>query len=200
MKRLRGGLGLALVLLYHAHGQVIEFESNGLKYQTLTKSGVTVMWAPLPNHLHEYAIIQVAVSNGSGGPYVIRPEDFSWVRPDGSVLRASPAATVVGMLLQKGSGSDVIKLVTTYEATLYGNPHFKSTNGYEMRRQGALAMMGNKARAAATASALALVQTKLAKGDSTDGAVFLPVEGRPLGPGHLVVRTNTDVFDFLTNE
>ena len=34
--------------------------------------------------LHEYTIIQVAVSNGSGGPYVIRPEDFSFVRADGA--------------------------------------------------------------------------------------------------------------------
>jgi hypothetical protein len=200
MMRLLGGLGLFLGLLYHAQAQVIEFESNGLKYQTLTKSGVTVMWAALPSHLHEYAIIQVAVSNGSPGPYVIRPEDFTYARADGSVLHASPAATVVEMLLQKGSGSDVIKLVTTYEATLYGNPHFKSTNGYEMRRQGALAMMGSKAKAAATASALALVRTKLPKGDSTDGAVFFPTEGKALGPGHLIVRTNTDVFDFGTSE
>jgi len=200
MKRLLGGLGLLLGLLYHAQGQVIEFESNGLKYQTLTKSGVTMMWAAMPNRLHEYAIIQVAVSNGSGGPYVIRPEDFEYVRPDGSVLHASAAAKVVNMLFQKGSGGDVIKLVTTYEATLYGNPHFKSTNGYEMRRQGALAMMGNRAKAAATASALALVQTKMPKGDSTDGAVFFPTDGKPLGPGHLVVRTNTDIFDFTVGE
>ena len=200
MKRLLWGLGLMLGLLYHAHAQVIEFESNGLRFQTLTKSGVTVMWAALPSRLHEYSIIQVAVSNGSAGPYVIRPEDFSYVRPDGSVLRASPAATVVNMLFQKGSGSDVIKLVTTYEASLYGNPHFKSTNGYEMRRQGALAMTGNKAKAAATASALALVQTRLPKGESTDGAVFFPTEGKLLGPGHLLVRTNTDIFDFTMSE
>jgi hypothetical protein len=35
MKRLVWGLGLMLTLLYHARAQVIEFESNGLKYQTL---------------------------------------------------------------------------------------------------------------------------------------------------------------------
>src|ERR1051325_6834868 len=139
MNRLLGGLALALTLLYHAHGQVIEFESNGLKYQTLTRSGVTVMWAQLPTQLHEYSIIQVAVSNGSGGPYVIRPEDFSYVRPDGTALKASPARNVVNMLFQKGSGSDVIKLVTAYESSVYGNQHFKSTNGYEQRRQAALA-------------------------------------------------------------
>ena len=34
----------------HAHAQVIEFESNGLKYQTLTRSGVTVMFAIMPQH------------------------------------------------------------------------------------------------------------------------------------------------------
>src|SRR5690242_16552294 len=144
MKRLLWGLGLALTMLYHAHAQVIEFESNGLKYQTLTKSGVTVMWASLQSHLHTYAIIQVAVSNGSGGPYVIRPEDFTFVRQDTAPVRATPARDVVNMLIQKGSGSDVIKLVTTYEASVYGNQHFKSTNGYEQRRQATLAMTSTK--------------------------------------------------------
>ena len=45
----------------------------------------------------------------------------------------------------------------------------------------------------------AMVQTKLAPGESTDGAVFFPSDGKPLGPGYLVVRTNTDVFHFGTN-
>ena len=198
MKRFLGGLAAALAASALAPAQVIEFESNGLKYQTLTRSGVTIMWAPLQNHVHSYTIIQAAISNGSAGPYVIRPEDFSWVRPDGSELRASPAVAVVNMLLERGSGSDVVKLVTTYEAALYGNSHFKSTNGYESRRQGALAMTATKAKAAATASAIALVQTRMQRGDSTDGAVFFPNDGKPLGPGHLVVRTNTDVFNFST--
>jgi hypothetical protein len=198
MKRLLGASAVVLSLLYHcAHAQVIEFESNGLKYQTLTKSGVTVMFAQLPVHLREYAIVQVAISNGSAGPYVIRPEDFIFVRSDGVHLRASPARSVVTMLFQKGSGNDVIKLVTTYEASISGNQHMRSTNGYEQRRQAALAMSGTRVKAAATASALALVQTKLSPGDSTDGAVFFPTDGKPLGPGHLIVRTNTDVFDFL---
>src|SRR3954469_8534840 len=111
--------------------QVIEFESNGLKYQTLTRSGVTVMFAAMPQHLHEYATIQVAVSNGSKGPYVIKPEDFEFVRLDGVVLRASAARLVVNMLSEKGSASDVIRLVTAYENAVYGNTRFKSTNGYE---------------------------------------------------------------------
>src|SRR5215469_5840014 len=159
MKRLVWGIGVMLTLLYHAHAQVIEFESNGLKYQTLTESGVTVMWAALATHLHEYTIIQVAISNGSAGPYVIRPEDFTYLRQDLTPLRASSTKDVVNMLLQKGSGNDVIKLVTTYEASVYGNIHFKSTNGYEQRRQAAMAMTGQtKLRAATAASALALAQ------------------------------------------
>jgi hypothetical protein len=182
-----------------ARSQVIEFESNGLKYLTLTRSGVTVMFAIMPQHLKDYAILQVAVSNGSHAPYVIRPEDFTFVRPDGVVLRASPARVVVGMLEQKGSASDVIKLVTSYENSIYGNMHLKSTNGYEQRRQSVLAMGSIKLKAAAAASALALVQTKLMPGESTDGAVFFTIEGKILGPGHIVVRTNTDVFDFTTD-
>ena len=182
-----------------AQAQVIEFESNGLKYQTLTRSGVTVMFAVMPQHLRDYAILQVAVSNGSKGPYVIRPEDFTFVRPDGVVLRAVPARTVVGMLEQKGSAGDVIKLVTSYENSIYGNQHLKSTNGYEQRRQSVLAMGSIKLKAAAAASALAMVQTRLMPGESTDGAVFFTIEGKILGPGHIVVRTNTDVFDFTTD-
>src|SRR3954447_7800559 len=191
----------ALVLLLkagRAHAQVIEFESNGLKYQTLTRSGVTVMFAIMPQHLRDYAILQVAVSNGSKAPYVIRPEDFTFVRPDGVVLRASPARTVVGLLEQKGSASDVIKLVTSYENSIYGNQHLKSTNGYEQRRQSVLAMGSVKLKAAAAASAIAMVQTKLMPGESTDGAVFFPTDGKLLGFGHLVVRTSTDIFNFTT--
>src|SRR6266567_5147865 len=98
MRRLLGACIMVLPLVYHpAHAQVIEFEQNGLKYQTLTRSGVTVMFAVMPQHLHEYAIIQVAVSNGSKGPYVIRPEDFTYVRADGLVIRATSARTVIGM-------------------------------------------------------------------------------------------------------
>ncbi len=156
------------------------------------------MFARLPTRLHEYAIVQVAVSNGSAAPYVIRPEDFSFIRPDGGILRATPARTVVSMLFQKGSGNDVVKLVTTYEASVYGNQHMRSTNGYEQRRQAAIAMSGTRLKAAATASAIALVQTRLEPGESTDGAVFFGTAGKDLGPGRLLVKTNTDTFEFLT--
>ena len=128
---------------------------------------------------------------------MIRPEDFTYVRDGNVAVRAAPALTVVAMLQRKGSGSDVIKLVGSYEAGVYGNLHLRSTtNGYEQRRLAALSIGSTKLKAAATASAMALVRTKLAPGESTDGAVFFPTEGKPLGPGRVVVRTNTNVFEF----
>lgn len=191
----RARAALAMLLSVAATAQVIQFESNGLRYQTLTRSGVTIMFAHLPNHLHEYSSLQVAISNGSAGPYVIRPEDFSIEYPDGPAVHGTPARDIIDMLMQKGSGSDVVKLVTTYEAGIYGNPRLKSTNGYESRREAALAVSSTRLRAAAAASAIALVRTRLDPGESTDGAVFF-AENKSLTGGKLVVRTNTDVFQF----
>jgi hypothetical protein len=177
--------------------QVIEFESNGLKYQTITKGGVTVMFARLPGHVHDYSILQVAVSNGSTGPYTIRPEDFTYRRGDGEEVHASHAQDVVEVLKHKGGRSDVIKLVSAYETALYGIPHMRLENAYEARRQAALAEVNStKLKAAAAASAIALVQTKLMPGESTDGAVFFEIEGKAFTTGRVIVRTNTDLFEF----
>jgi hypothetical protein len=72
-----------------------------------------------------------------------------------------------------------------------------TTNGYEARRQSAMAEFGStRLRAAAAASAIAFVTTKLAPGQSTDGAVFYPNAGKPLGAGRLVVHAAADVFVF----
>src|SRR5690348_10697747 len=178
-------------------GQVIEFDSGGLHYQTLTRRGVTVMFAQMPAHVREFTILQVAVSNGSQAPYTIRPEDFRFVCSDGTALQAAPARQVVNMLIEKGSRNDVIRLVSTYESGLYGIQRMLSTNGYEQRRQAALAeVQSTKVKAAAAASAIALVQIKLGPGQSTDGAVFFPNVGKPLSGGRLVINTNTDVFEF----
>ena len=180
-----------------AFGQVIEFDSGGLHYQTLTRRGVTVMFAQMPAHVREFTILQVAGSNGAQGPYTIRPEDFRFVRSDGSALQAAPARQVVNMLIEKGSRNDVIHLVSTYESGLYGIQRMLSTNGYEQRRQAALAeVQSTKVKAAAAASAIALVQIKLGPGQSTDGAVFFPNVGKPLSGGRVVINTNTDVFEF----
>ena len=180
-----------------ALSQVIEFESNGLKYQALTRNGLTIMFAQLPTHVRDYSILQVAVSNGSRQPQTVRPEDFTIVRTDGEQLAAVPARTVVNELVEKAGRNDVIRLVTSYETSLYGNVRLKATNGYEARRQQAFAEFGGgRLKAAAAASAIAFVQTKLAPGDSTDGAVFYAAAGKPLGPGKLLVKAAGAVFEF----
>jgi hypothetical protein len=184
-----------------AAAQVIEFESGGLHYQTLTKSGVTIMFARLPVQVREYAILQVAVSNGSGKPCIVRPDDFTWKREDGSALRPAVARNVVGEMLDKAGRNDVIRLVSTYEMGLYGMSRILSTSGYEGRRQSALAEVGSaKLKAAAAASAICFVQSKLAPGDSTDGAVFFATAGKPMGAGKLVVRAAGELFEFQTSE
>jgi hypothetical protein len=188
---------VACTFLTAGRAQIIEFESGGLKYKTLTHNGVTIMFAALPTHVRDYAIMQVAISNGSPVSWAIRPEDFRFDRQDGSAIQALPARTVVNTLMEKASRGDVIKLISAYEAGLYGNAQVRSTNGYESRRQNALAEVGStKLKAAAAASAIAMVATKLLPGQSTDGAVFYPNQGKPLGAGRLVVNAAGETFDF----
>jgi len=134
--------------------QVISFEQNGLKYKTLSQEGATVMYAPLPARLHDYSILQVGVMNGSENAFTVRPEDLSFRREDGSVVYGVPAREVVDHLLEHAGHDDVIKLIATYEMSLSGVTRFRSTNGYEARRENALAEIGSaKLKAAATASA-----------------------------------------------
>jgi len=180
-----------------ARAQIIEFESGGLKYKTLTRGGVTVMFAPLSTHIRDYAILQVAVSNGSPVSWSVRPEDFRFERTDGQGMQALPAGKVVGTLLEKAGRGDVIKLISAYEAALFSNAHMHSTNGYEVRRQNFMAESpGNKLRAAAAASAIAFATTKLAPGQSTDGAVFYANQGKPLGTGRLILNAAGETFVF----
>ena len=196
----RSQLGFVCAMLLvpaFAFSQVIEFESGGLKYQALTKDGLTVMVAPLPSNVRSYTVVQVAISNGGSVPRVIRPEDFIF-RPDGGIeVAALPARTVVNSLIDRASKGDVIKLITAYENGIYGNTQYKSTNGYEQRRQMALAeFTSTRIKAAAAASAIALVQTKLAPGKSTDGAIFYNLAGKAFPSGTLRVNTGDLVFEF----
>ena len=71
-----------------------------------------------------------------------------------------------------------------------------STNGYEERRQDYMALGSTKLKAASAASAIALVTTKLTPGQSTDGAVFYPTSGKPLGAGRLIVDAAAEIFEF----
>ena len=182
-----------------AQAQIIDFESNGLHYKTLTKGGMTVMFAYLPSHLKDYSILQVSISNGSPISWVVKPEDFTYKLQDGTSSQAAPALTVVSSLLNKASRHDVIQLVTTYERGIYGNINIQDSNGYENRRRSALADgVSTKIKAGAAAAALALVPTKLLAGQSTDGAVFFPDSGRILGPGTLIAHLGGEVFEFPT--
>lgn len=188
---------LAMLTGLALQAQIIDFESNGLHFKTLTKNGLTIMFAPIGSHVKEYSILQVAVSNGSEVAWTVRPEDFTFYHQNGSSTPASSALEVVTSLVNKASRHDVIKLVSTYEAGMYGNSRVQSTNGFEARRQNAMLATGSgRLQAAAAASAIALVATRLNPGQSTDGAVFFSTNGKPLGPGRLVVHAAAGDFEF----
>ncbi|HUQ94919.1 MAG TPA: hypothetical protein VM120_24785 [Bryobacteraceae bacterium] len=192
--RILAGVAFAASL---TSAQVIEFESGGLKFKTLTRNGVTIMYAHLPTQIREYSIVQVAVSNGSRIPWVIRTEDFHFEKADGTPVNPAKPRNVVSELIGKAGRSDVIKLVSTYEIGLYGLTRLQSTNGYEQRRQAAFAeLTSSKLKAAATASAIAFVDVKLVPGQSTDGALFYPNQGKPLGHGKLTVKAAGETFEF----
>lgn len=201
LRRLLPLAALALVASASARGQAIEFESNGLRYLTLTREGVTLMLAELPMRVRDYAVIQVAVSNGSPSNRTIKPEDFEFRSPSGEVVKAVAARTVVEQFLGRAGRNDVIKLVSMYELGLYGLSRFQSTSGYEQRRQDALAeVSSSRLKAAAAASAVALVQTRLKPGQSTDGAVFIPLGQRQLSSGSLIATFGAERFEFTLRE
>jgi hypothetical protein len=155
------------------------------------------MFAHMPVSARSYSVLQVAVSNGSTFTWVVRPEDFRFRSDAGQTLRADPARVVVERFLDRGGRDDVIKLVSAYEAGLYGFNRIKATNGYEARRQSVMAeMTSTKIKAAAAASAIAFVQVRMKPGESTDGAVFFRTNGKPTGPGKLIVETGGTVFEF----
>jgi len=182
-----------------AGAQVIQFESGGLHFQTISKKGLTVMFAQLPGHLRDYQIFQTGIANGSPANCIVKPEDYVFERTDGTRIYATSAKSVVDEVLERATRTDIIKLIATYENSLNGVQRLRSTNGYESRRQNFLAESGSaRLRAAAAASAIALVETRLKPGESTDGAVFFYVGPRnsQLGPGRLTVRAGGQLFQF----
>ena len=189
---------LALPALWAVPGrsQVIEFYSGGLRYLTQTRNGVTVMFAELPLQVRGYAVMQVAVINGSEEVQTAQPESFSFQFPDGRVVTATDASQFVSELYHRGGRSDVIKLVTAYEKALYGAQQIRSNNGYEQRRQAALAGGApSGVKAAAAASAIVFVRTRLKPKDSTDGAVLFANSGRPLGAGVFRAEVGGEGFE-----
>lgn len=187
----------ALSVPIRVYGQAIEFESNGLKFQTLTRGGVTVMFTHLPGAVREYSVLQVVISNGSSLSWTVKPEDFLYRRKDGPAIEATAPGRVVEGLLDRAGRNDAIRLVTNYEAGIYGMNRLKASTGYEQRRQQALTELTSpRLKAAAAASAVIFVRTKLAPGKSTDGAIFYSNDGKPLGPGTLTVRVAGETFEF----
>ena len=180
-----------------ARAQVIEFENNGLKYQSLTRSGLTVMCARLPAELKLWGLVQIAISNGSDAYVTISPEDVEYDRGDGKSTPAGSADAVVADVLERGNHTDLVKLIKVYEDAIYNIPNMKLDNSYERRRESALGF-GTSARfeAAAAASAIALVQTRIPPGQSTDGAVFFRFGSKSFPPGHIVVHNGGETFVF----
>lgn len=180
-------------------GLPMEFQSHGLDYEALTQNGITVMFAHLPPHIKDFNIVQITVTNGSLVSWTVKPSDFSFVRQNGTVLSSVSADEVVESLLEKASRNDVIKLQLLYEDSIYALSNFRSTNGYEQRREAAMAQFVNRSfKAAAAASAITMVPTKLKPGDSTDGAVFFEnrTKEKTLGPGRLIAKTCGETFTF----
>ena len=188
-------------LAVSASAQVITFEANGLNYQTLTKGGLTIMFARLPMHTKDYAVLQVAISNGAKTSWNVKPDDFTFRPEQGEPFKPEAPRIVVNRLIDRGGRDDAIRLMTTYEAGLYGLSRIKSTSGFEQRRQQMLAELTSaKIKAAAAASAIAFVAAKLKPGESTDGAVFFATGGKPLPAGKLTVNAGGEFFEFLLIE
>ena len=195
----RAGIVLALLgVAAMAFAQVIEYESNGEKYQTLSRRGLTVILTQMPVQVAGYGLIQVSIANGSDIHWTVKPEQFAYAHGS-DATQALSADDVVNVMLAHASANDTIKLITSYERALYSIPNMRGKNGYEERRQSALAFGGStKLRAAAAASAITLAQVRLAPGDSTDGAVFirLPHDQKMLTGGRVVLKSEGETFEF----
>src|SRR5690242_6044997 len=157
------------------------------------------MFASLPPHIKDFSIIQVTVTNGSPVSWTVKPADFSFERQDGTVLRSISADEVVASLLDKAGRSDVIKLQLLYEDSIYALSNFRSTNGYEQRREAAMAMFVNrnfKTGWGGFANHFSPNQPKA--GRQHRGRVFFPAapKEKSLGPGRVVARTCGQVFAF----
>lgn len=189
---------IVAVLPLVLQSQVVEFSSNGLTYQALTREGLTIMYARMPVAIRDYGVIQVALSNGGTAIRRVKATDFVFQPATGSPIRAVSESEVIGDLFRNAGYGEVVKLQQAYERVLYGNQRIRSNNGYEARRLSAIAFGNKGLKAAAAASAIAFVTSELSSGDSTDGAVFFPNRGAALGPGHIVVVIDGQEFEFRT--
>lgn len=176
--------------------QVIRFESNGMHYQVLTRKGLTLMCAAMPFRTSRYAVMHVAVSNGSHETWQVQAGDFAFEYRDGTVVRAAPEQRVVGEFFQRAGRSELLKLQTAYEKALYNNQYIRPNNSYEKRRLSALAFGPKGLKASAAAAAITFASGNVDSGDSADGALFFPTAGRPLEGGKIVATLQTSRFEF----
>ncbi len=187
----------AVFLAVSAFAQVIEYETEGQKFQTLSHNGLTVIVTQLPTQIAGYGLVQVSIANGSEIHWTVKPEDFQFMRGS-ETISALSADAVVNFMLAHASANDVVKLITSYEKSLYAIPNMRSNNGYEQRRQGALAFGASARMRAAAASAITLAQVRLGPGESTDGAVFVrvPKDPKSFVGGRIVFHSEGQTFEF----
>jgi len=177
--------------------QILEFWSNGLKYQALTREGLTLMYAHLPVQVGDYAVVQAAFNNGSAKTWLVRPGDFVLECGDGRKLQALSEDAVIKQLYRSAGREEVIELRAAYEKALYGNEQLhRNDSVFEERRRSALAMGNKGAHAAAAAATIVLAETELTPGASLDGAVFFRLNGKSLQEPRLVARIASQTFEF----
>ncbi len=192
------GLVALALATFPAAAQVIQFESNGMDYQVLTRNGLTLMCAAMPFKTSRYAVMHVAVSNGSPETWQVDAADFVFEYQDGTVIRAVSEQRVVGDFFRTAGRSELLKLQTAYEKALYNNQYIRPNNSYEKRRLSALAFGPKGLKASAAAAAITFVSGKVEPGDSTDGALFFPTDGRQLGQGRMIATLGPVSFEFLS--
>lgn len=191
-------VALLVTASFRLSAQVIRFESNGMDYQVQTRRGLTLMCAPMPLTTGGYALMHVAISNGSRETWQVEAVDFAFEFSDGTVVRAVSEHEVIGQFFRRAGRSELLKLQAAYEKALYNNQFLRPNNSYEKRRLSALAIGPKGLKASAAAAAITFVSSKIAPGGSADGAVFFPTDGRELGRGRMVAILETESFEFLS--
>ncbi len=176
--------------------QVIRFESNGMHYRVMTREGLTLMCAPMPFRTSRYAVMHAALSNGSSETWQVDTTNFAFEFDAGTLVNAVPERSVVEGFFRTAGRSELLKLQTAYEKVLYNNQYVRPNNSYEKRRLSALAFGPKGLKASAAAAAITFASGKLGPGDSTDGALFFPTDGRPLEKGRIVATIESSRFEF----
>ena len=76
--------------------QVIEYEVNGMKYQTLSRQGLTVIVTRMPNHVAGFGLVQVSISNGSDKYWTVDPEGYDGIGEETFGLLSNPCSINTG--------------------------------------------------------------------------------------------------------